>query len=186
MVTETQSEMEQHIQKYGEEAVQEADVPRLHPKIIHLLGRLRFRTSYSQNVLRHSIEVAFLAGMMAEEMGLDGALGPPLRPAARHRQGGRSRSRGRPSQDRRRIAQALRRRARSGPRRLGASRRHSRRSSLHGARGRGRRVQRLAPGRPPRIARALHQADGGTRVDRHAASPASTRRLRFRPAASCA
>ena len=66
--------MEQHIQKYGEEASQEADVPGLHPKIIHLLGRLRFRTSYSQNVLRHSIEVAFLTGMLAEEMGLDGTL----------------------------------------------------------------------------------------------------------------
>ncbi len=74
IVNETQAEMEQHIQKYGEEASQEADVPGLHPKIIHLLGRLRFRTSYSQNVLRHSIEVAFLTGMLAEEMGLDGTL----------------------------------------------------------------------------------------------------------------
>jgi ribonucrease Y len=74
VVTETQAEMEQHIQKFGEEAAQEADVARLHPKIIHLLGRLRFRTSYSQNVLRHSIEVAFLAGMLAEEIGLDGNL----------------------------------------------------------------------------------------------------------------
>ncbi len=74
IVAETQTEMEQHIQKRGEEAAQEADVPGLHPKIIHLLGRLRFRTSYSQNVLRHSIEVAFLTGMMAEEMGLDGTL----------------------------------------------------------------------------------------------------------------
>ncbi len=74
LVTQTQSEMEQHIQKYGEEAVQESDIPRLHPKLVHLLGRLRFRTSYTQNVLRHSIEVAFLAGMMAEEIGLDGNL----------------------------------------------------------------------------------------------------------------
>jgi ribonuclease Y len=74
LVAETQTEMEQHIQKRGEEAAQEADVPGLHPKIIHLLGRLRFRTSYSQNVLRHSIEVAFLTGLMAEEMGLDGRL----------------------------------------------------------------------------------------------------------------
>lgn len=71
IVTETQAELEQHLQKLGTEAAQEADVPGLHERIIHLLGRLRFRTSYSQNVLRHSIEVAFLTGMMAEEIGLD-------------------------------------------------------------------------------------------------------------------
>ncbi len=74
VVAETQTEMEQHIQKFGEEAVQEAEVGRLNPKIVHLLGRLRFRTSYSQNVLRHSIEVAYLAGMLADEVGLDGNL----------------------------------------------------------------------------------------------------------------
>ncbi len=74
LVAETQTELEQHIQKRGEEAAQEADIPGLHPKIIHLLGRLRFRTSYSQNVLRHSIEVAFLSGLLAEEMGLDARL----------------------------------------------------------------------------------------------------------------
>ncbi len=74
VVAEVNAEMETHIQKLGEEAVQESGVMRLHPKIIYLLGRLRFRTSYSQNVLRHSIEVAFLAGMMAEEVGLDGDL----------------------------------------------------------------------------------------------------------------
>ena len=71
IVAETQTELEKHLQQLGEEAAQEADVSGLHPKIIHLLGRLRFRTSYSQNVLRHSIEVAFLTGMMAEEIGLD-------------------------------------------------------------------------------------------------------------------
>ncbi len=74
IVAETQTELEKHLQQLGEEAAQEADVGGLHPKIIHLLGRLRFRTSYSQNVLRHSIEVAFLTGMMAEEIGLDGKL----------------------------------------------------------------------------------------------------------------
>ena len=146
MVAETQTEMEQHIQKFGEEAAQEADVPGLHPKIIHLLGRLRFRTSYSQNVLRHSIEVAFLTGMLAEEMGLDGALARrcgllhDIGKAADHE------AEGGPSQDRRRTAQALRRRARSRPRRPRPSRRHPHRPSLHGAGRRGRRVQRLAPG----------------------------------------
>ncbi len=74
LVAETMKEMETHINKYGEQAAQEAEVMRLNPKILHLLGRLRFRTSYSQNVLRHSIEVAFLAGMIAEEIGLDGDL----------------------------------------------------------------------------------------------------------------
>jgi len=74
IVAETQTELEKHLQQLGQEAAQEADVSGLHPKIIHLLGRLRFRTSYSQNVLRHSIEVAFLTGMMAEEIGLDGRL----------------------------------------------------------------------------------------------------------------
>ena len=65
VVAETQGEMDKHIQKLGEEAAQEAEVTGLHERIIYLLGRLRFRTSYSQNVLRHSIEVAFVAGMLA-------------------------------------------------------------------------------------------------------------------------
>src|SRR5687768_10425133 len=74
VVVETQREMDTRIQKLGEEAAQEAAIGNLHEKIIHLLGRLRFRTSYSQNVLRHSIEVAFLTGMIADEIGLDGTL----------------------------------------------------------------------------------------------------------------
>ncbi|MGC8639501.1 MAG: ribonuclease Y [Isosphaeraceae bacterium] len=75
IVKETQEEMEQHIRKLGQEAAQEAEVIGLHDKLLDYLGRLKFRTSYSQNVLRHSIEVAFLTGMMAEEIGLSGALG---------------------------------------------------------------------------------------------------------------
>jgi ribonuclease Y len=51
------------------------DLPPPNAKLVELLGRLHFRTSYSQNVLRHSIEVAFLTGMIAEELGLDGTLG---------------------------------------------------------------------------------------------------------------
>jgi len=74
LVAETEQEVEKQIVRHGEEAAQEADVHGLHPKVIHLLGRLRYRTSYSQNVLRHSIEVAFVTGMLAEEIGLDGDL----------------------------------------------------------------------------------------------------------------
>jgi ribonuclease Y len=74
VVGQTQTELEAHLQKLGQEAAEEADVGNLNEKIIHLLGRLRFRTSYSQNVLRHSIEVAFVAGMLADELGLDGRL----------------------------------------------------------------------------------------------------------------
>jgi len=75
VVAETQAEMEKHILELGQEAAQECNVQGLHEKILSLLGRLHFRTSYSQNVLRHSIEVAFLTGMMSQEIGLDETLG---------------------------------------------------------------------------------------------------------------
>ncbi|HWE39109.1 MAG TPA: ribonuclease Y [Isosphaeraceae bacterium] len=75
LVKETQEEMDAHIQRVGQEAAQEANVPALHERVLEYLGRLKFRTSYSQNVLRHSIEVAYLTGLLAEEIGLDGALG---------------------------------------------------------------------------------------------------------------
>ncbi|MCG8587058.1 MAG: ribonuclease Y [Pirellulales bacterium] len=74
IVNETQAEMEKHIEKIGKEAAQEADVHGLHKNVIYLLGRLQFRSSYSQNVLRHSIEVAQLSGMLAEELGMDATL----------------------------------------------------------------------------------------------------------------
>ncbi|MGQ9505035.1 MAG: ribonuclease Y [Thermogutta sp.] len=74
IVAETQQELDRFIQQQGEAACQEVEIRGLHERLVYLLGRLHFRTSYSQNVLRHSIEVAFLAGMIAEEMGLDGAL----------------------------------------------------------------------------------------------------------------
>jgi ribonuclease Y len=74
VVKETQTEMEKHITELGRTAVQDADIGPLHDKLVQLLGRLRFRTSYSQNVLNHSLEVAHLCGMMAGELGLDARL----------------------------------------------------------------------------------------------------------------
>ena len=58
----------------GREAAEEVDVHGLHDRVIQMLGRLHFRTSYSQNVLRHSVEVAFIAGLVAEMIGMDGNL----------------------------------------------------------------------------------------------------------------
>ena len=74
VVKETQEEMERNIMEIGKAAVMEANVGHIHEKIVHLLGRLKFRTSYSQNVLNHSLEVAYLTGLMADELGLDGRL----------------------------------------------------------------------------------------------------------------
>jgi ribonuclease Y len=74
VVAETQAEMEKHILDLGKQAVQDANIGMLHEKLVQLMGRLRFRTSYSQNVLQHSLEVCHLCGMMAEELGLDGRL----------------------------------------------------------------------------------------------------------------
>ncbi len=74
VVRQTQQEMEDYIRRLGQEACQEVGVVGLHEKLVELVGRLHFRTSYSQNVLRHSVEVAFLTGMIAEELGLDGQL----------------------------------------------------------------------------------------------------------------
>jgi ribonuclease Y len=72
LFNQTQTEIEAFIQKKGDEAAQEVNIHGIHPKVLYMLGRLHFRTSYSQNVLRHSIEVAFLSGLMAEMVGLNG------------------------------------------------------------------------------------------------------------------
>jgi ribonuclease Y len=74
VVAETNKEIEKFILKKGEEAAQEVDILGLHDRVLYMLGRLHFRTSYSQNVLRHSVEVAFISGMLAEMVGLDGGV----------------------------------------------------------------------------------------------------------------
>jgi ribonuclease Y len=69
MYYQTKSEMEGHIVELGEQGAFDAGVQGLHPELVKLLGRLRFRTSYGQNVLAHSIEVSHLSAMMAQELG---------------------------------------------------------------------------------------------------------------------
>ena len=71
MVERAQKDVENDIKEEGEQATLETGVHGLHPEITKLLGRLKYRTSYGQNVLKHSIEVAYLAGLMASELGLD-------------------------------------------------------------------------------------------------------------------
>ena len=72
VVEKVKTEMEETVRKEGEAAAFELGLYDLHPEILRLMGRLKFRTSYGQNVLNHSLEVAFLAGIMAKEIGLNG------------------------------------------------------------------------------------------------------------------
>ncbi len=69
MYYSSKAEIEEHIQQAGEQAVFEANCGQMHEELVKLLGRLRYRTSYGQNILKHSLECAHLAGIMASELG---------------------------------------------------------------------------------------------------------------------
>ncbi|MBI5723758.1 MAG: ribonuclease Y [Planctomycetes bacterium] len=74
IVASVEKEVTKQIHDAGKQALIEANVRTLHPKLTELLGRLHFRTSYGQNVLKHSLEVAYLSQVIADQMGLDGSL----------------------------------------------------------------------------------------------------------------
>jgi ribonuclease Y len=74
IVATVKKDMEERIAEKGNEAVHEGKMRGLHPKIVEAMGRLHFRTSFGQNVLRHSIEVAYLSQVIADQLGLDGAI----------------------------------------------------------------------------------------------------------------
>lgn len=74
IVEQITKEMDERLVKFGKEAAIEVNVQGLHPKISEAMGRLHYRTSYGQNILRHSVEVAYLCQVIADELGLDGTL----------------------------------------------------------------------------------------------------------------
>ena len=74
VVAKVQAEMDAQIQKYGEEAAFKLGLPRINKELLYYVGRLKFRTSFGQNVFDHSMEVAYLSGIMAAELGMDANL----------------------------------------------------------------------------------------------------------------
>lgn len=71
IVSQVEEELDKEMQKSGEEAVFDLGIHGMHPELIKLIGKLKYRTSYSQNMLTHSIEVAFICGIIASEIGFD-------------------------------------------------------------------------------------------------------------------
>ena len=94
IVENVRQDLEEKMRQEGESVAYELHVQNLHPELVKLMGRLRYRTSYGQNVLQHSKEVAFLAAAMATGARAEHPRGPPGRAPSRRRQGRRPRGRG--------------------------------------------------------------------------------------------
>ena len=109
-------EVERLCGRAAEDALVEVGITDLHPELVTLVGRLRYRTSYGQNVLKHLLETAHIAGIMAAELRPRPHADQAVRVPARHRQGAHPRGRGQPRADRRRrrpqVRRVRRRRAR--------------------------------------------------------------------------
>ena len=169
MYYQSKAEIEEHIVQAGEQAVFEANCGEFHEEIVKLLGRLNYRTSYGQNVLKHTLEVVHLAGLMATE--LDANVKTTKRAAILHDvgQGGHARDRGLARADLDAVREALRRVAGRHPRRRGAPLRGAAADGRGGAADRGGRdlgrATRSARGQPGE----LHQAARGARGPRHEA-----------------
>jgi ribonuclease Y len=71
VVDKVRKELEEELIRVGENALMELGIHNVHPELVHYIGRMRYRSSYGQNLLAHSVEVGYLAGIMANELGLD-------------------------------------------------------------------------------------------------------------------
>ena len=165
---QAKAEIDNHVMEQGEQALFEANVHAMHPELVKLLGRLKFRTSYGQNVLGHSIEVARLAAMIADELGASAktarraALLHDIGKSVTHEiEGPHALVGGR--------AGAALRRARGGRARDGGAPQRGRDADRRGRdRADGRRAFRRAPRRAGGVTRSLREAPQAPRGDRGA------------------
>jgi ribonucrease Y len=162
VVQKAQQEMQTYIRERGEEGALEANVVGIKPGLIQLLGRMHFRTSYGQNILKHSVQVAHLSGIIAAELGLDVAMA--RRAGCCTTSASRSTARSRaPTRRSAPTRPPLRRAARGDRRDRQPPRPGACRDPLPRPRERRRRDQRGPAGRAPRDAGELPQAPRGAR-----------------------
>ena len=183
---QSKAEIEEVVRQAGEQAVFEANCGPFHEELVRILGRLRFRTSYGQNVLKHTLEVVHLAGIMATELGASvqtakrAAMLHDLGKAMTHEIEGSH------AADLGAVRAALRRVAGRRARHRGAPLRGAAADGRGGAAHRRRRDLGVAPGRARREPRALHQAARVARGAGGGEARASTRSTRCRRAARSA